>query len=568
MFNKVKDYIAVRYIVAVFSRHKIAIISLYLTWGAYFTTLFLRMIRIDSGGIWAGHINVWSDWSVHIAIANTFAFKTWQYWFSYNPLYAGGRDTYPFFADFISGMLMRSGISLPGSFIIPSIFFSFLLIGGIYFLGYLLMRSRMVAGLGVFMFFLTPSFGFLGFITDFIKDPALALFLHPVTEYSRFDKYDWYSGNVITGLLVPQRAFLAGLTLGVWAMIGLVYCLTRDDLDARSRKIVLLLSGIIAGILPSVHPHSFIVIVLISACICAVSVKKWRTLLWYIVPATIISCILYYTFILGGIESKSFMSWFPGWTALGSWSKWVTIWFWISGLSIPVALLGWFAAVKGKVSRSFFVGIGLLFILANLFLFQPIRWDNSKLFFWSFLGFSFMGSGALCWLWKRYRYIGKVVAILLFLALTATGILEVIRLQNIDRYSLQMINTDNIKLGMEIRDHTDPLARFLTAPQHNHPVMMWGIRPILMGYTAWVLNYGFLYSQRESDMARMFLGGEGTDVLLRQYQVSYVYIGPAEKGDFHANEAYFAAHFPLAFKNNDSKVYDTRSVLEDAILKP
>src|SRR3989344_5604138 len=92
------------------------LLFLILTLGSYFSIVFWKILNFKPDGLYAGHVNVWSDWSLHIAIANIFAFKSPQYWFSYHPLYAGGKFTYPFLADFISGMLMRLGISLKLSY--------------------------------------------------------------------------------------------------------------------------------------------------------------------------------------------------------------------------------------------------------------------------------------------------------------------------------------------------------------------------------------------------------------------------------------------------------------------
>ena len=51
------------------------ILILILTLGSYFSIVFYKIISLRPEGIYAGHVNVWSDWSLHIAIANIFAFK-------------------------------------------------------------------------------------------------------------------------------------------------------------------------------------------------------------------------------------------------------------------------------------------------------------------------------------------------------------------------------------------------------------------------------------------------------------------------------------------------------------
>jgi hypothetical protein len=146
----------------------------------------------------------------------------------------------------------------------------------------------------------------------------------------------------------------------------------------------------------------------------------------------------------------------------------------------------------------------------------------------------------------------------LVIILSFSGFLELVRLQT-SNYLL-ITSNDDIRLGIKIRERTDTLARFLTATSHNHLIMVWAARPIFMGYTAWVANFGFLYEQREKDLKLMFKGSENTANLLKKYRISYVVIGPSELNDFQANEEYYQSHFPLAFQNQHYRIYDVRSL--------
>ena len=63
----------------------------------------------------------------------------------------------------------------------------------------------------------------------------------------------------------------------------------------------------------------------------------------------------------------------------------------------------------------------------------------------------------------------------------------------------------------------------------------------------------------------MFKGGENTSNLLKKYHISYVVIGPSELRDFQANEEYYQSHFPLAFQNQNYRIYDVRSLWLNSI---
>ena len=539
------------------------LLLLILTLGTYFSIVFWKMLSFKPDGLYGGHVNVWSDWSLHIAIANTFAFKSPQYWFSYHPLYASGKFTYPFFTDFISGMLMRLGLSLKLSFMLPSVIFTIVLLVGMYLLFFLIVKSRKLAVMAVLIFFLSAGFGFIDYIKDFMANPSWSFLKYVPKDYGRYDNYQWYAGNMAVGLMIPQRAFLAGMTLGIWAIIGVFYTTIRDKYLLKSTKIkILAIAGVLAGILPVTHAHGFIAVVIISGILCFAHIKKWKLLSRYVVVAGVISSILFYIFIWGGIETDSFIKRHLGLSVDGDFFDWLRMWALIWGAMLPLAVLSLY--VNRRTIRLSAMAVYLsgftIFTVANLYLFQPIAWDNSKLFWWAYLIFSPLVAILLEKMWINRNLMFKLAAGLLFAVLIFLGTIELVRFIQTDKHSFQMTNNDDIKLGLTLREKTDPLAIFLTAPSHNHFVMIWGSRPILMGFTAWVWNFGFDYYSRESDMKKMFLGVSDVESLLYKYKISYVVIGPSEIYDLRANEEYYKINFPLAFSNDSYRIYDTRAI--------
>lgn len=513
------------------------------------------MIVTKKDGLYLGHPNVWSDWSLHIGIANIFAYKDPSFWLSYHPLFAGGKFTYPFVMDMISGLMMRVGIPLDLAFFIPSVFFVFILIFSLYCLFFLLSKSKLAAVLAINFYFFSSGFGFLSFINDFLRSPNINLFLHPIKEYSRFNNYQWYTGNVIVGLLIPQRSFLMGLSLGTLCLALLIFALTQNSIKYRYKKYILSTCGIIAGLLPIIHPHTFIFITLVGGILSLLYIKKNRELIFFIIPAGIISSVLYIKFLMGGIQNSSFFTILPGWTSHGPIDfiyMWIVLW----GIAIPLSIISFliFFRQSNKAIKGFFCSTLIVFLMANLIIFQPIVWDNTKLFWWVYVGISALCAAAISKLLSK-KLIYKIIGVIMIILLTFTGILELIKFVDFPHNTYQITSTSDIRLGEAIRNSTSPLDLFVTAPKHNTLVMMWAQRPILLGYTAWVLNFGFNYQQRERDLYTIYQGGEQSSKLLKYYGVKYVLIGPSELIELHANESYFASHFPLAFSNEANKVY-------------
>ncbi len=545
--------------------HLYYILFLILTLGTYFSILFSKILYFKDDGIYAGHVNVWSDWALHIAIANIFAFKSPRYWFAYHPLYAGGKFTYPFMADMLSGFLMRLGLPLRPAFILPSVLMVLVLLTGLYFLMYLLTRSKKLAVVAVMIFFLAGGLGFIDFLRDAWQNHSFSFLPSNIMlDYGRHDNYQWYAGSMVDGLLLPQRAFLFGTALGVWAILGLFYVVSREDKLAKNIKTnILIVAGILAGILPVTHAHSFIAVMVTTGLLCFFNIKKWMLLWPYVAVAGVISSVLYLTFISGGIQSGSFIQNHLGYTSQGDFFDWLRMWTLLWGLMLPIVMLALFFFRKeiGTSGWALYAGAGALFVAGNIFYFQPIAWDNSKIFWWVYLLFCAPAAMILGKLWSGRNFILRATAVFIFTTLIFTGVVDLVGLIQIDKHSYQMTSAEDMKLGSEISQKTDPVAVFLTAPSHNHFIMIWGMRPILMGYTAWVWNFGFNYNQREADLKQMFLGGDNAPSLLKKYNISYVAIGPTELHDLNANEQYFKGNFPLAFKDNNYNIYDTRTVL-------
>lgn len=556
-------------------KHVWSLFFLSCTFGAYFVFIFSQMLFYKDDNLWAGHVHVWGDWSLHISMANIFAYKQPSEWFTYHPYYAGGKLTYGFLTNMISGLLVRAGWDHPAAFLIPSIIYSLFLVFGLYVLYYQILRTQKAALTSVVIFFCSSGLGFLRFTADWLLHPTLENFLNPTKDYTRIEPvYQWLAGNWVNGMLVPQRAYLLGITIAVWVLNAVLYVLYREKFKDKLtvwQKIILVAAGIGAGILPITHMHSFIVLVIVSAFFGLSLFPHWKVqwprLFWYGVPAGLLSTVLYWIFVKGGIENPDFMKILVGWTApmgtnqLEHLLNWLKMWWEIWGVMMPIAIIGAVIAWKKLRLPSFAVLISgfAVFALGNIILFQPIHWDNSKLFMWAYVFLAGFATLVLQQLWRKEQW-QKIIAVFLFLLLTTTGVMELWRLTRFDKNSHIMATHEDIETGELIRHYTNSQSIFLIAPTHNHPAMMWGVRPVLLGYTAWAWNFGFLYREREADISRMYQGGPEAEKLLKKYKVSYVAVGPTELNNLFANEIYFSSKFPLYLKSGAIRFYDVRSV--------
>jgi hypothetical protein len=223
-------------------------------WGLYFGFLWPRMLFERSDGLYAGWRTLWADWSVHFAYANVFAYRRIGDWFSTNPIFSGAGFHYPFLADGLSGLLMRVGMDRVWAFLLPSVIASLALVALLFVFYELLLRSPKMALLACALFFTNGGVGFLEFASELAREPALGTLLLPPREYTYFpDQHVWWI-NIVSSELLPQRALLLGIPLGLMLLIALRrYVESGFEGVSRARLVAL---GAIPAVLVITHMHS------------------------------------------------------------------------------------------------------------------------------------------------------------------------------------------------------------------------------------------------------------------------------------------------------------------------
>lgn len=535
-------------------RHRGPLLVLAATWGVLNAWLQINALQIRDDGIWAGHLNIWSDWPLHVAMATGFADRAPAQWLSSHPMFAHGPLIYPFGVNFISGMLMRLGLGIDWAMTLPTFVAATLTPWLLYALFVMVLRSARWALVAVALFYLGAGLGGVSFLWDSLSNDRWADLAYPPLEVSRMDRYDWYSGNVLTGMLLPQRAYVFGFP---FALASLLCLLLAVQNRVPRPRLWALGGGLLAGGMPLLHTHSFIALGWIGIAVALVYWRQWKIWSVYAAAAVVLGAVLMTLFLSNGEGLPHHLRWHPGFSAPDGFLSWLLMWWQLWGLAIPMLLLGlWSLRRDDALAWTLFGGGLLCFAFANLVLVQPNRWDNSKLFLWTYFCWAPLWALGLRMLWRRGG-VRSGAAVVLALALTVTGAVEVWRLARVDRGSYMISSAQDVAFAQAVRRQTAADAVFLTETSHNHPVMAWGGRSILLGFTGWIANLGFDYAPREADLRRMYAGAPETPELLRKYGIDYVYVGRGERVSQHANEAWYQAHYPIAFESGDIRVYAT-----------
>ncbi|MEA3355247.1 MAG: hypothetical protein U9Q63_02050, partial [Patescibacteria group bacterium] len=255
-------------------------------------------------------------------------------------------------------------------------------------------------------------------------------------------------------------------------------------------------------------------------------------------------------FYKGPLSKKGFIRFQPGWMAEGN-----ILWFWIKnlGMSLGLALIGLQSASKKLVKFS--LPFWALFLIANLWIFQPWEWDNTKILTHWYLMISVLGSLTIIKLLSHKKKIFKILAMVGFIISIWSGFLDTIRLTQYKNVKIRFFNNQELKLVEWVKSNTKKESRFLTADNHDHWLPVLTGRKILLGFKGWLWTYGIDYSYQEKAVNQMFKGDQETKNLLKKWGVNYVVIGPKERIK-KINEKFYESNFKKVYELGDTKIFE------------
>lgn len=302
---------------AVFCRKKFLFVPALMC--LFFGFLVWKSFLFEDGRIYSSQAT-YGDMSMHLSFITSLAEQR-----AFPPEYSilpGFRLSYPFLSDSISSSLYLVGASLKLAYFLPM-----LLAGAQVFFAFCIFAARLLestarGAAAWVLFFFNGGFGFVYFLTGekSLSDLFFGFYQTPTNLVEK--NIRWV--NVIVDMMLPQRATLFG-----WAVLfPLLYLLYRAVFEKQSGYFLFV--GILAGLLPMIHTHSF----LAAALVCAAwlmlellhglslekrTVKILKAALLIALPTLNVVCLL----VRGLADSEIFL-----WLAVGI-------------AAAFVALLGW-----------------------------------------------------------------------------------------------------------------------------------------------------------------------------------------------------------------------------------
>ena len=552
--------------------------------------VFSRAMIEVPDGIYTGVLNNFGDLPFHLSVITSFAYG--NNFPPDDPTYAGVRFTYPFLTDFVSAIFVRCGADLRQSMFIENFILGVSFVGLLHRWALEMVRDRLAAVITPLLVILNGGFGWV-LLWEPAKqyDQGLSAMLNSIpNSLTIIPNTTWRWGNAISTLLVPQRGMLLGLPIAVivftqWWVAGNDTETGRrgeaeknetatggrgegvtgerkskrrkqKKLTARHGKQHLRVSpfprlrvssihrmiaaGIIAALLPLVHAHSFIAVMAVAGCIALIQ-RRWRDWILFFLAASLVALPqMWWSTHNSSVDAATFFDWQLGWDR----GKDNPVWFWLknTGLFIPLILAAilWLGK-KRLVSRRlllFYLPFTLCFIVPNLVKMAPWVWDNIKVLFYWWLASAPIVALLLARLWHQ-RGLRRTLAVALFVCVTLAGSVDVATIV-LSSAKYQVFDRPGIQFSEIVKRETEPGARIVHAPVHNHPVFLTGRRS-LMGYPGHIWTHGLEYNQREGEIKRLYAGGPEAGGLLGKYDIKYAVLGPHERNVANANDQFFSS---------------------------
>ena len=458
------------------------------------------------------------------------------------------------------------------------------LVGVLHRFGQVLLRNRTAAILTPVLVILNGGFGWMMLWDDVkkIDGGVFQVLRHIPHSYTILPNVEegWRWGNAVTSLLATQRGFLLGIPLAVivftqwWESVRDAETRGHADAGKESNKVGkktmrsareereanlrvsasprlrvssrMLAAGAVAGLLPLVHAHSFIVVMGMGACLTLINLRRWREWLAFLVVASVIAIPqLLWSTHGSAVSTGAFIGWKFGWDN----SNENFFWFWFKNTGLFIPLLIGALLWKQKeylVSRKllfFYLPFTLCFIVPNVMKLAPWIWDNIKVLFYWWIASAPIVALALARLWES-KFWNRALAVALLLVLTLAGGLDVFPLVT-GQGEYQEFDREGVNFAEMSKQQTPPRAIILHAPIHNTPIFLTGRRS-LMGYAGHIWTHGLDFGARDSDIRRIYSGAPDADALLNKYGVDYVVIDPQEHSVMPVNSAFFSRYPEVA----------------------
>ena len=464
-----------------------------------------------------------------------------------SPLAAGTPLRYHFLADYFAAPFTVTGATLQQALTLSAwvlaIAFTPLLLCAVQ----RLTGSRLTSALTLLLFTLSGGVGAWYFTND-VRDQGWSALTTIPRTYARMPDQGIWLDNTISVSLYAQRSTLMGLCIGLAALTILLAARVRW---VRSGFVI---AGVLIGVTGIAHVHMLFSGLALGAL--AWLFDRRREWGWFVLSAALVGLPMAWAIT----PPTSQMRWLVGWIAAEQQQSWPVFWLRNAGIFLPLFLV---VAVTGAAEKRLLrltMPLWLWFIAANLISFHPWSGNNAKFFLFWQLGGCVVIADALRRLWLRRGTAGsrtllRAAAVVAFCALIVTGAIDTVRgMQRTTAFP--WVTADEVAVAEWLREHAQPGDVLVYGATNTSAVAALGGVPAVSGYPGWTSDLGLPdWYTRVQQSGVVLSGGGQSEELVEGYGVEWVTIGPWERSEYAASDAFWSEHGDRVIQVGDYSLY-------------
>jgi hypothetical protein len=316
--------------------------------------------------------------------------------------------------------------------------------------------------------------------------------------------------------LLQQRPLLVGLPV-----FAFVLALLRN-MEDKNR---LILAGILTGLVYQFHNVAFFCCYVAFAACFILNLKRFKfSFLYFLLPI-----VFALPFIFGGGPPLTFAF---STTFVADFAQNPFIYYFLNlGIPFVLAIISFIKPGHEYLKITFLS----LVLIPNILLLTPWDWDMYKFFMFAWIPIVVLAGIVLA---KTPRIL--IVTLVLLSIITTSSVI----IYNTQTQYLG-VTWNEYKLGLWVRDNTPQNAVFLTYYGIHEPPSMIGGRLRVSSYVYWPYGHGEpldQVNQREHEIDLAYTGNETQLAsVIREYNVTYVYVGAEELSNYPNCIAHFSS---------------------------
>ncbi len=474
-----------------------------------FTIIFLVSLSVLCYSVWRGNSfgivvtgSNWQDTPFHYEIIESLNQGNFP---PQTPNYIGTPLTYHYFVDFHTAILEKVYGYMPT--LLPVLNAIFILVFAVAIYGLARPFGRRAAIVATILAVFGWGFSYFGLFNALFSGQ-----FDPSQNYIYQFQQLFGLPSVFDNLL-QQRPMLVGLPV-----FAFVLALLRD-MDDKNR---LLLAGIMTGLVFQFHNVAFFCCYVAFAVCLILNIKHLKIdYLYFMIPS-----VLALPFIFQGGSSFNLSL---SLDFIAQYANNPAYYFVNLGIPFILAIVSFVKRGNEYLKLTFL----LLFLIPNILLLTPWVWDMYKFFLFAWIPIAVLSGIMLA---KSKRIV--VVTLVLLSIITSASVIS----YNVGT-QYTAVSWDEYKLGMWVRDNTPQNSVFLTYYSIQCPPSMVGGRLRVSSYVYWPYGHGVPLSevqQREQQIESVYSGNlTQLETVIREYGVSYVYVGSDELQNYPNCTAWF-----------------------------